>query len=274
MQENDPIAHGYNFEAIAAESVRHENRKEAVEALQSALENSSQSELSISQELKAVAQSMLFIDGTFNPYNLAAYCSPVYDSDTVHRVEIESKIISISNHPTRKASGMALLALNMMPDTPSLEEEEDKNKMYLIAATAKGQTSIATFNLCYGALVHEDGNTVFFKLKKYGELDEEEKPIVVKQVAAKLGVEDSIADKTLVAVPTKPDKEQLIISEFSKVVLKIKQKNNEKDKEESKEDASVSKEIQANMQELGLDPTNQQHIQRMKLKMPQLFFED
>lgn len=258
MHEGNRITGGYDFGAIAFESVRHELRKESVDTLSKALESVPQINMNTGQELKAVATAVDRIDGDLYPELLTATYSPVYESADIEGVAIDSKIVVLAND-RKNLRLTSALSLN----------GELSDKVYLIAAVASGQTSISLFNLCYGALVHEDGTTVFFKVKKFGDLEEDERPVELKELASATGFDDAYMDKKVVAVQVKSEEEHLISDEFQKAAQEIGKQND--DQVQPKDTDQLSNEVKDKMAELGLDPNNEQHVNRMKVRMPQFF---
>lgn len=236
MQENDPLARGYNFDQIAIDSVREQYRRETFNELSTTLGKLNRQRIepnqALTELLSGVSTVGVSISGTLNRIEL----SEPYDSFTRNDgVVIDSRILTASSDgmnahgvfDTPFGYSRGGLAMSSMAVALGLGGSARGNeKVLLLTAMSEDQQIIGRENCAFGAVQARDGHTEYFRLGTIVEIDEADLPKKIQAMIEALrsyGQED-VANDMVVAIKLDPVQEQALIGEFQKATKVLEAK--------------------------------------------------
>ncbi|HWB39434.1 MAG TPA: hypothetical protein VG604_04340 [Candidatus Saccharimonadales bacterium] len=231
MQENDPLAHQYDFSKIAVDSAREQSRREAVQALSAAVEASQTTAVARTEAITNAFSGVMMMGTRFTTSGGELSLTLAYDEfKSQDGAVIESRILRIATGRRSRAdifSGFGhydegSMMSSLLSRMTGSNGSENQDEVFLLAPMSKGQETITNNNLKFGALLTGEGVTEFFKLLPLNQVAEADQPLKVRLMLGSARIEDSLAQQMVVGVRLSPVEEQSLAFEFTSAAAKLK----------------------------------------------------
>ena len=259
MDEQDPLARHYDFDAINVDAAREQARRTSFNIVRSAIERAPSSRLPRSVDYSTIVSSLLTLGmpfstaidtvNLFGPYDSFEFELPIGKDPSVtpalqaledklttegdyvasaQGTKIESYLMHISTHYPF-VPGRDELPINTLGRESSYYTYTDRtfelpvqsDNILLLVARAKGQQTVSLNNVKVGALQTRDGRTEFFKLMQLSDVEEIDRSLLLENLRLSVG-DDPINRKILVAVRLNALDELSLANEFEKAAQAFK----------------------------------------------------
>ena len=216
MQEDDPLAQGYDFEKITVESFKEEARRQSVSGLIHAISRSEVKGYKPTGDISEIMSGISALNHDINYDIRDISITEHYDTFTAASgTEVESRIVQITTGGKHSVFEEKYYSFGgQLERQARLRDASDK--ILLLVATATGQEGFTKSNVRYGAIQRADGLTEFFKIAPLDELDESELPSMISIAITTGGLDGDSLKTLLLAAKITPIEEQALIGEFAR----------------------------------------------------------